>query len=172
MSRAIKTEISSEINFKKDFCVKYFDKGTWDLDVLSQVDVLLKDKKGNKLLYIETKEIIRNETSRRQALAQVILTNKKQEAILNKVALVYMDADYNNILELIDCSDDSVMYNNDINWKAERASSPTKDAIDRINDRIKDKIISYKNEEIKEFYKLLKANQNSINITENNFNVV
>ncbi|MBR3090491.1 MAG: hypothetical protein IKH10_00685, partial [Bacteroidetes bacterium] len=139
----------------------------------NQVDVLLKDKKGNKLLYIETKEIIRNETSRRQALAQVILTNKKQEAILNKVALVYMDGDYNNILELIDCSDDSVMYNNDINWKAERASSPTKDAIDRINDRIKDKIISYKNDEIKEFYKKLKANQNTvIDITENNFNVV
>ena len=169
---AIKNEKSSEANFKKNFCEKYFDKGTWDVDVLNQVDVLLKDKKGNKLLYIETKEIIRNETSRRQALAQVILTNKKQEAILNKVALVYMDADHNNILELIDCSDNSVMYNNDINWKAERASSPTKDAIDRINDRIKDKIISYKNDEIKEFYKLLKANQNSINITENNFNVV
>ncbi|MBQ6269638.1 MAG: hypothetical protein IJK61_05885 [Bacteroidetes bacterium] len=172
MSTTRKTEISSEANFKKNFCEKYFDKGTWDVDVLNQVDVLLKDKKGNKLLYIETKEIIRNETSRRQALAQVILTNKKQEAILNKVALVYMDADHNNILELIDCSDDSVMYNNDINWKAERASSPTKDAIDRINDRIKNKIISYKNDEIKEFYKLLKANQNSINITENNFNVV
>ena len=172
MSTIRKTEISSEANFKKNFCEKYFDKGTWDVDVLNQVDVLLKDKKGNKLLYIETKEIIRNETSRRQALAQVILTNKKQEAILNKVALVYMDADHNNILELIDCSDDSVMYNNDINWKAERASSPTKDAIDRINDRIKDKIILYKNDEIKEFYKLLKANQNSINITENNFNVV
>ena len=173
MSNTTRNEKSSEVNFKKNFCEKYFDKGTWDLDVLNQVDVLLKDKKGNKLLYIETKEIIRNETSRRQALAQVILTNKKQEAILNKVALVYMDADYNNILELIDCSDNSVMYNNDINWKAERASIPTKDAIDRINDRIKDKIISYKNDEIKEFYKKLKANQNTvIDITESNFNVV
>ena len=173
MSRAIKTEISSEVNFKKDFCVKYFDKGTWDLDVLNQVDVLLKDKKGNKLLYIETKEIIRNETSRRQALAQVILTNKKQEAILNKVALVYMDADYNNILELIDCSDDSVMYNNDINWKSEKPSSPTKDAIDRINDRLYGKITTFKNDEIKEFYKQLKLNQDIvINITESNFNVV
>ena len=42
----------------------------------------------------------------------------------------------------------------------------------KYGDRIKNKIISYKNDEIKEFYKLLKANQNSINITENNFNVV
>ena len=104
-----KSENSSEVNFKKDFCVKYFDKGTWDLDVLNQVDVLLKDKKGNKLLYIETKAEITNETLHRRALAQVILTNKKQDAILNKVALVYYteaNGEHNDILELIDCSDD------------------------------------------------------------------
>ena len=32
---------SEEVNYKKDFCEKYFDKGTWSLDVLNQVDVLL-----------------------------------------------------------------------------------------------------------------------------------
>ena len=88
MSTTRKDDNAGEVNFKKNFCEKYFDKGTWNLDVLNQVDVLLKDKKGNKLLYIETKEIIRNETSRRQALAQVILTNKRQEAILDRKSVV------------------------------------------------------------------------------------
>lgn len=167
---AIKSE---EVNYKKNFCEKYFDKGTWDLDVLNQVDVLLKDKKNNYLLYIESKYYILNETSHRQALAQVILTNKKQESVLTRVALIYQDSCKNDILELIDCSENSVMYNNDINWKSERPSSPTKDAIDRINDRIKGKITVFKNEEIKEFYTLLKKNYETvISITEKNFSVV
>ena len=162
-----------EVNYKKNFCEKYFDKGTWDLDVLNQVDVLLKDKKGNYLLYIESKYIISNAPAHRQALAQVILTNKKQTAILNKVALIYQDTEQNDILELIDCSDNSVMYNNDINWQSEKASHPTKDAIDRINDRIAGKITTYQNGEIKEFYNLLKQNKDTkINITQSNFNVV
>ena len=162
-----------EVNYKKDFCEKYFDKDTWDLDVLNQVDVLLKDKKGNILLYIEAKYLIQNESVHRQALAQVILTNKKQESVLSYVALIYQDYQKNDVLEYIDCSDNSIMYNNDINWKAEKPSSPTKDAIDRINDRIRGKIVVYQNEEIREFYKLLKNSKDTIiNITENNFNVV
>ena len=150
------SEKSEEVNYKKNFCEKYFDKGTWDLDVLNQVDVLLKDRKENILLYIESKYTIPNETLRRQALAQVILTNKKQKSVLNRVALIYQDIKKNDILELIDCSDNSVMYNNDINWNSEKASLPTKDAIDRINDRLKGKISVYINDEIKDFYKKLK----------------
>lgn len=166
-------EKSEEVNYKKNFCEKYFDKGVWDLDVLKEVDVLLKDKKGNTLLYIESKFLIVNETQHRQALAQVILTNKKQKSIISKVALIYQDSEKNDNLELIDCSDNSVMYNNDINWNSERPSSPTKDAIDRINDRIKGKITLFQNDEIKEFYALLKNNKEpTIDITENNFNVV
>lgn len=166
-------EKSEEVNYKKNFCEKYFDKGTWDLDVLNQVDVLLKDKKENILLYIESKYIISNVSQRRQALAQVILTNKKQKSVLNRVALIYQDISKNDVLELIDCSDNSVMYNNDINWNSEKPSSPTKDAIDRINDRISGKITVYVNDEIKEFYKKLKNGLDvEIDITENNFNVV
>ncbi|MBR2205717.1 MAG: hypothetical protein IJ886_10395 [Prevotella sp.] len=164
---------SEEVNFKKNFCEKYFDKGTWSLDVLKQVDVLLQDRKGRYILYIESKHHIRNRAQRREAIAQVILTNKKQEAILNRVAIIYLNENNDEILELIDCSDDSVMYNNDINWSAEKPSSPTKDAIDRINDRIKGKIKTFKNDEIKEFYETFKKNQETtINITEKNFNVV
>ena len=167
------SEKSEEVNYKKNFCEKYFDKGTWDLDVLNQVDVLLKDRKENILLYIESKYTIPNETLRRQALAQVILTNKKQKSVLNRVALIYQDIKKNDILELIDCSDNSVMYNNDINWNSEKASLPTKDAIDRINDRLKGKISVYINDEIKDFYKKLKNGLDvEIDITENNFNVV
>ena len=53
------SEKSTEVNYKKNFCEKYFDKGCWDLDVLNQVDVLLKDKKENILLYIESKFLVR-----------------------------------------------------------------------------------------------------------------
>ncbi|MBO4556609.1 MAG: hypothetical protein J5706_07605, partial [Elusimicrobiales bacterium] len=162
-----------EINYKSQFCQKYFDKNTYSFDVLNEVDILLTDKKGNYLLYIESKYVISNDTQHRRALAQVILTNKKQKAILNKVALIYQDSFGNDVLEFIDCSDNSVMFNNDINWKSEKASAPTQDAVDRINDRIKGKITQYKNEEIKEFYKLLKEDKSvEINITESNFNVV
>lgn len=164
---------SEEVNYKKNFCQRYFDKDTWDLDVLREVDVLLKNKRGDSLLYIEAKFLISNETDYRRALAQTILTNKKQESILSRVALIYQDEKHNDVLELIDCSDNSVMYNNDINWKEEKASSPTRDAIDRINDRIRNKITRYINDEIRDFYKLLKSGQKTaIEITENNFNVV
>ena len=164
---------SEEVNYKKDFCEKYFDKGTWSLDVLNQVDVLLRDRKGRYLLYIESKYKITNKAQRNRAIAQVILTNKKQDAILSRVAIIYLNEFNDDILELIDCSDDSVMYNNDINWAAEKPSNPTKDAVDRINDRIKGKVKRFKNNEIKDFYENFKRNQETtINITEKNFNVV
>ena len=150
---------SEEVNFKKDFCEKYFDKGTWSLDVLKQVDVLLKDRKGHFLLYIESKYRITNDAQRNKAIAQVILTNKKQDAILSRVAIIYLNEHNDDILELIDCSDDSVMYNNDINWAAEKPSNPTKDAVNSINDRVKGKTICFKNEEIKEFYDNFKKNK-------------
>jgi len=168
-------EKSTEVNYKKDFCEKYFDRNSWDLDVLKQVDVLLKDKKENPLLYIESKFKISstNETLRRQALAQLILTNKKQSQILDRVALIYQNEKTDDILELVDCSDDSVMFNNDINWSAEKPSMPSKDAVDRINDRIKGKITRYENDEILEFYRNLKSGgETQIKITGKNFNVV
>ncbi len=164
---------SEEVNYKKNFCLKYFGKDGWDLDVLHEVDVLLKDKNGRYLLYIEAKFSITSMSELRKALAQVIITNKKQDAKLSHVALIYQDEQKNDVLLYIDCSEDAVLYNNDINWKAEKASNPTKDAIDRINDRLHGKITGYVNDEIVEFYKLLKKNQDvEINITETNFNVV
>lgn len=162
-----------EMNFKKDFCLKYFGKANWQLDVLKEVDVLLQDKKGRNIIYIESKDYITNEAAFRKAIAQVILTNKKQEAILPRVALIYRDAHENDVLELIDCSDNSVMFNNDINWAKEKASNPTRDAIDRINDRLKGRIITYRNDEIHDVYTLLMKGQDvAINITEKNVNVV
>ena len=162
-----------EVNYKKNFCEKYFDKGTWDLDVLNRVDVLLKDKKNSPLLYIESKFRIVNEAEHRKALAQLILTNKKQTSILSSLALIFQDNENNDVLEFIDASENAVMFNNDFNWQAEKANNPSKDAIDRINDRIQGKITRYKNDEIKEFYKNLKNGSDvEIKITEKNFNIV
>jgi hypothetical protein len=115
---------SEEVNYKKNFCLKYFGKDGWDLDVLHEVDVLLKDKNGRYLLYIEAKFSITSMSELRKALAQVIITNKKQDAKLSHVALIYQDEQKNDVLLYIDCSEDAVLYNNDINWKAEKASNP------------------------------------------------
>ncbi len=153
---------SEEVNYKKNFCERWFDRGSWELDVLNQVDVLLHDRAGNKLLYIETKHRIVNETQRRAALAQTILTNRKQDEPLTRVALVYQNSQGIDTLELLDCSDSDVLYNNDFNWSAERPSSPTRDAIDRICDRLRGRITIYNDTEIAEFYRLLKHNQDTV----------
>lgn len=162
-----------EVNYKVWFAQKYFNIELCQFDVLNEVDVLLLDKRGNNLLYIESKETI-NETEKRKALAQVILTNKKQRHILSNVGLIYRDAsDGSDCFILIDCSDNSIMYNNDINWTMERPSSPSRDAIERINDRLVGKTTLFKNGEIKEIYKkLLKGKTTKIDITLKNLNVV
>ncbi len=166
-------KMSGEVNYKKNFCHKYFDKNCWDFDVLNKVDILLKDRKNIPMLYIESKSEIKNKTEYRQALAQLILTNKKQKYVLNKVALIYRDSQMNDVFDFVDCSENEVMYNNDINWKAEVPSKPTRDAIDRINDRLEGKVTHYVNEEIKEIYKRLKKGlSNSFDITEKNVLVV
>lgn len=165
--------MSEEVNYKKNFCLKYFGKDGWDLDVLNEVDVLLKGKKGKPLLYIESKDVITSEFNKRKALAQTVLTDKKQDNPLAHIALIFNDGKGDDFLYLIDCSDDSVLYNNDINWKAEKPSSPSRDAIDRINDRLHGKITVYRNDEIKTLYQQLKNGKSTvIDITENNFSVV
>ena len=167
------SERQQEINYKKDFCERWFDHGSWELDVLNQVDVLLHDHRGRNLLYIESKYRITNETDRRKALAQLILTNKKQEEILSRVALIYQDAEDTDVLELVDCSDNSVMYNNDLNWAKEKPSNPTRDAVDRINDRLQGRVTAYRGEEIRQCYSRLKHGRDTvIDVTIANFNVV
>ena len=166
-------EKSQEVNYKKGFCQQYFDRDTWELDVLNQVDVLLHNRKGQKLLYIESKHHINNMNERQKALAQLILTNKKQDEILDCVALIYQDVNGIDVMELVDCSDNSVMYNNDINWDKEKPSSPTRDAIDRINDRLRGRITTYRGDEIKQCYSKIKKGQDIvIDITLKNVNVV
>jgi hypothetical protein len=177
----------SEGEVRKSFNDTYFDgKATIEQvkDKHSRVDMCLLDKNNNPLLYIETKEqgkILNNnldlqgefqDKELRSALAQIILTNRQQEnvyGIINKVAVAYVDVEGNYILHYATWDDDSVMFNNDINWKGETPSEPTIDAVNRINDRLKGKIATYKNEEIKEFInKLLNGENTQIEITTKN----
>jgi hypothetical protein len=163
----------SEVNYKVDFQKKYFAKFACEFDVLNQVDMLVKDKKYNYVLYVESKYQITNDGDLKKALAQTILTNKKQSHILSKVALIYKDTKGDDILQLIDCGDDGIMYNNDINWTKEKASNPTKDAIDRIWDRIQNKITLYRNDEIRELASaMLSTKDVKIQITITNVNII
>lgn len=154
-----------EIDYKVKFSQEYFNPKLCKYDN-ERIDIILLDKKGNPLLYIEAKVTL-NPQERAKALAQVVLTNKKQKQILNHLALIYKE-NGNDILEFIELLDDSVMFNNDFHWESETPSSPTRDAIDRINDRLRQsaKIIKYVNNEIKEFYaNLLKREDLEISIT-------
>lgn len=156
---------SDEIDYKVKFTQEYFNPKLCKYDN-ERIDIILLDKKGNPLLYIEAKVTL-NPQERAKAIAQVVLTNKKQKQILNHLALIYKE-NGNDILEFIELLDDSVMFNNDFHWESETPSTPTRDAIDRINDRLKQsaKIIKYQNDEIKEFYaNLLKREDLEISIT-------
>lgn len=154
-----------EIDYKVKFSQEYFNPKLCKYDN-ERRDIILFDKKGSPLLYIEAKLTL-NPQERAKALAQVVLTNKKQKQILNHLALIYKE-NGNDILEFIELLDDSVMFNNDFHWESETPSNPTRDAIDRINDRLRQsaKIIKYVNNEIKEFYaNLLKREDLEISIT-------
>ena len=154
-----------EIDYKVKFSQEYFNPKLCKYDN-ERRDIILFDKKGSPLLYIEAKLTL-NPQERAKALAQVVLTNKKQKQILNHLALIYKE-NGNDILEFIELLDDSVMFNNDFHWESETPSNPTRDAIDRINDRLRQsaKIIKYVNNEIKEFYaNLLKREDLEIAIT-------
>ncbi|WP_270984714.1 hypothetical protein [Campylobacter upsaliensis] len=156
---------SDEIDYKVKFSQEYFNPKLCKYDN-ERIDIILLDKKGNPLLYIEAKVTL-NPQERAKALAQVVLTNKKQKQILNHLALIYKE-NGNDVLEFIELLDDSVMFNNDFHWESETPSNPTRDAIDRINDRLRQsaKIIKYVNNEIKEFYaNLLKREDLEIAIT-------
>lgn len=157
---------NDEIDYKVKFTQDYFNPKLCKYDN-ERIDIILLDKKGSPLLYIEAKTALSNTQAREKALAQIVLTNKKQSQILNHLALIYKEND-NDILEFIDLLDDSVMFNNDFHWESETPSTPTRDAIDRINDRLRQsaKIIKYVNDEIKEFYaNLLKREDLEISIT-------
>lgn len=164
---------SEEFNFREKFCQKYFPKNSWELETLVNVDVLLKSKGGRPLLYIESKHRIKSDSERREAIAQAVLTNKKQEAPLSHVAIIYLDKNEDDILEYIAWKDDSVMYNNDIKWEKETPSEPSKDAVTHINNRVRGKLTTFKNEQIKDFYKkLLASGEVSIDITTKNVHTV
>lgn len=163
---------NEEKTYQKKYCEKYFGKDNWDQEV-DHVDVVLKGRRGQKLLYIEFKHHLGGLQNHRKFLAQTILTNKLQKHILDRVALAYLGEDGRDVLEIIDCSDNSVMFNNDINWDAETPSNPSQDAIDRINDRIRGKVTPYYNSDIKAvFLSMRDGDGTEIQITEHNFNVV
>lgn len=156
--------MAEEINFKVKFAQKYFDKGRFCNYDINFVDIVLKNKKDEVVLYIESKDKITQKQNLERARAQVILTNKKQDNILNQVALIYKNEQNDDMLELIKC-DDSVMFHNDINWSKETPSQPSKDAIEHINNRLVNKIKTYKNGEIKELYESLQKGQIAIHIS-------
>ena len=164
-----------EFDYRVKFCLKYFGKTGWKVETLERVDVLLHTKSGRPLLYIESKERISSDgEERRKAIAQALLTNKKQVKILSKVAILYYDTKYKrDMLELIDC-DDTVMFAPEVKWDAEKPSSPSDDAVMHLNNCVADKITSYKGEEeITAFCKeFKKSEQTNIKITYKNCRLV
>lgn len=170
-----KKDKSQEMNYKAKFCLKYFGKTGWRLDI-DRVDVRIETKAMRPLLYIEAKDKISSDgEERRKAIAQILLTNKRQEIMLSKVAVLYYDTKYKrDMLELIDCSDNAVMFAPEVKWDAEKPSDPSDDAVYHLNNRVSDKITSYKgDEEVAAFCKeFKKSKQTSIKITYKNCRLV
>ena len=108
--------MAEEVNYKVKFMEHYYNtkKCGWDVNY---VDVVVYDNKKNPLLYIESKDTAANEQEKRRALAQAVLTNKKQPLNLSKSAVICKDKDANDVLIEIDCTSNDVLYNNDINWE-------------------------------------------------------
>lgn len=164
-------EKSQEIDYKTKFCLKYFGKTGWRLDI-DRVDVRIETKAQRPLLYIETKHrIIANGEQRRKAIAQILLTNKQQVNMSPRVAIVYYDKiNERDMLELIDCQDNDVMHCPEVKWDSEKPSDPSDDAVYHLNNRVADKIVQYKGEEeIAAFCKeFKKSKQTAIRITAKN----
>lgn len=142
--------MSSENELRRRFNRNYFDNKAQIEQVKdkeSRVDMCLLDKYDMPLLYIETKanNVIQTydanaqgefqDKQLRRSLAQIILTNRQQEkvyGIINKVAVAFEDDKGNDVLIYAIWNDNSVMGNDDINWRSERPSDPTQMAIDSI----------------------------------------
>ena len=168
---ATNTQTSQEMEYKRYFCEKYFQKNSYQFDI-NYVDAVLK-KNNKPIMYIEFKHVLNNENDVKSALAQIVLTNKIQKNILSNLAVAYKDGNNNDVLIYIDCSDNFVMYHNDVNWNKENRSKPSADAIYHIYNRIQSKLTIYKNDEIKLFiHNLMQKKNLSINITIKNFNVI
>lgn len=157
------TEKKMEMDYKSKFCLKYFGKTGYRFDV-DHVDVRIETKSKRPLLYIEAKEKISCDgEERRKAIAQILLTNKKQAFQLGQVGILYYDKDNNrDMLELIDCGDDSVMRCPEVKWDVEKPSDPSPDAVYHLNNRVADKITTFKGEmEIMSVSKKLKKEPNA-----------
>lgn len=81
---------NDEIDYKVKFTQDYFNPKLCKYDN-ERIDIILLDKKGGPLLYIEAKTALSNTQAREKALAQIVLTNKKQSQILNHLALIYKE---------------------------------------------------------------------------------
>lgn len=79
---------NDEIDFKVKLTQNYFNPKLCKYDS-GQIDIILFDKQGKPLLYIEAKTALPNTQAREKALAQVVLT--KQSQILNHLALIYKE---------------------------------------------------------------------------------
>lgn len=157
-----------ELDYRVKFCQKYFGKSGWKVETLNRVDVLLHDRRERPLLYIESKERINCDgEERRKAIAQILLTNKRQEIPLGRVAILYFDIKHErDMLEVIDCSDNSVMMCPEVKWDVETPSSPTDEAVYHLNNRVTGRITSFKGEdEIRDFAKEFKKSGKSVCIS-------
>lgn len=164
-------EKSQEMDYRTKFCLKYFGKTGWRIDI-DRVDVRIETKAHRPLLYIETKHrIIVDGEQRRKAIAQILLTNKQQVNMSPRVAIAYYDkTNERDMLELIDCQDNDVMHCPEVRWNVEKPSDPSEEAVYHLNNRVEGKITQYKGEEeIAAFCKeFKKSRQTAITITAKN----
>lgn len=159
-----------EKTYQNEFINKYC-VAEWCVVEKDKIDVIFQNKQKENLCYVEFKDTLKHEEEIQKALAQIVITNYKQTNRINKLAVVYNYKSKDNNIDVLKYFDISNLdlYSLAIKFENEKSCEPSMDAITKIFHVIENSIITYYNDEIKEFYKkLLEAKDVKIDITLHN----
>ncbi len=134
----------------------------------NKVDVIFQNKQKESVCYVEFKDKLVNDDKIKEALAQIVITNYKQKNRINKLAIAYNYKEGKDKVDVLKYFDISTLdlYSLDIDYENEKPSKPSFDAREKIFSNIQGSIITYYNNEIKEFYtKLVSSQEVKIDIT-------
>jgi hypothetical protein len=102
---------------------------------VNKVDVVVRNQYGIPHILIEFKHIILNDDERRRALAQIVITCKKNNIFGAFYAIAYRNSNRDDVFEYFQ-HNDYYFNNNAVNWENETPSNPSPDAIIAINNSL------------------------------------
>ena len=159
---------SQEKNYQDKIIQKYFEKYERDIE-LGRVDAIFyrkNDKVKNAILLVEFKFVVKNENDIYKALAQIVLTARKNNhyGCFYGVIAQYQEE---NIFYYFQ-HDDFIFNTNAINIENETPNNPSAEAINNLTPILKEKIKIVKSEQLQSAIDSLMSGNTEIIITEHN----